>query len=378
MGGTIANRFDSTDVTFLRQIGNLQASYGTDEIAFFAQDSWRVRPNLTLNYGLRWEGQYNPTPEANNTAMIAKVTGAGSFPSPFPSGHRADPTRINDNTKQFGPRFGFAWDPMSDGKSVVRGYTGIYFARTPLLLFAAAVNNWRIPPGDLSVQLPFTVPASNPNNTVYEQLKLIGIDLNTFTLGNLPDITPDKISAIASALGLTVDPFNGAQPIFNAADYKNPKAYQGGLGYERQVTESLSLGADFTYVHTVHLQRNRDLNVPIPILRSVAVDPAQRPFYGLRTGTPRPIPSLGQVQVRESTGKSLYRAITFRAKFQKKWGQFNSFYTLSKNLSDDDNERSAGGFSYEDFYRFENEYNYSNIDRRHQFVASPLFFLPYG
>src|SRR6185312_12256990 len=104
---TILNRFDSSSVTFLRQLGNLQASYSTDEMAIFAQDSWRVRPNLTLNYGLRWEGQYNPSPEANNTAMIAKVTKAGVFPS----GHLADPTQINDNTKQFGPRFGFAWDP---------------------------------------------------------------------------------------------------------------------------------------------------------------------------------------------------------------------------------------------------------------------------
>ncbi|HWO02503.1 MAG TPA: carboxypeptidase regulatory-like domain-containing protein, partial [Blastocatellia bacterium] len=74
VGGTIANRFDSSSVTYLRQIGNLQASYSTNELAFFAQDSWRIRPNLTLNYGLRWEGQFNPTPEANNQAMIDKVT----------------------------------------------------------------------------------------------------------------------------------------------------------------------------------------------------------------------------------------------------------------------------------------------------------------
>ena len=405
VGGTIPNRFDSTSVTFLRQIGNLMASYATNETAIFAQDSWRIRPNLTLNYGLRWEGQYNPSPEANNTTLLSKVNNFR-----FPSGHVADPTQIQDNAKQFGPRFGFAWDPWSDGKTVVRGYTGIYFARTPLILFAAAVNNWRVPPGDLSVQLPFStssLPTGDPRKTcitVYCQIKLIGIDLNTFALGALPDITSDKALAVASALGLAVDPFVGAQPLFNSADYKNPKAYQGGFGIERQMNQSLSVGADFTYVHTVNLQRNRDLNVPVP-LTSISempqlgdptkkvniVDPAQRPFYGLRGNTstlipadqryaarPRPIPSLGQIQVRESTAKSLYRALTIRAKFQKKWGQFNTFYTLSKNISDDDNERSAGGFSYEDFYRFAPEYADSNIDRRHQFVASPLFFLPYG
>jgi carboxypeptidase family protein len=373
VGGTTANRFDSSAVTFRRQIGNLQASYATDEIAFFAQDSWRIRPNLTLNYGLRWEGQYNPSPEADNTALIAKVKGFR-----FPSGHTSDPTQIADSTKQFGPRFGFAWDPYSDGKTVIRGYTGIYFARTPLLLFAGAGNNWRAIPGDVSVQLPFTVPASNPNKTVYQQLKLIGIDLNTFPLNKLPDITAANALAAAAALGLAVDPFTGANLILNAADYKNPKAYQGGFGIERQVSQSMSLGADFTYVHTVNLQRNRDLNLPLPVLRTTAVDPAQRPFFGVRTGTPRPISSLGSITVRESTAKSLYRGLTLRAKFQKKWGQFNTFYTFSKNIGNDDNERDATGFRYENAFNLAPEYADSNIDRRHQFVASPVFFLPHG
>ena len=374
VGGTIANRFDSTAVTFRRQIGNLMASYATDELAFFAQDSWRVRPNLTLNYGLRWEGQYNPTPESDNTALVNKVKGFR-----FPSGHTADPTQINDNTKQFGPRFGFAWDPFGDGKTVVRGYTGIYFARTPLLLFAGAGNNWRATPGDVSVQLPFAVPTGNPNNTVYKQLKLIGIDLNNFPLGGLPDITAEDALAVAAALGLAVDPFTGANLILNAEDYKNPKAYQGGFGIERQVSQSMSLGADFTYVNTVHLQRNRDLNLPLPVLRTTTVDPAQRPFFGVRqTPALRPIPSLGSITVRESTAKSLYRALTLRSKFQKKWGQFNMFYTLSKNVGNDDNERDATGFRYENAFNLEPEYADSNIDRRHQFVASPVFFLPHG
>ena len=405
VGGTIANRFDNSAVTFLRQIGDLKASYATDEIAVFAQDSWRIRPNLTLNYGLRWEGQYNPSPEATNTALIARVKGFR-----FPSGHTADPTQIADNAKQFGPRFGFAWDPFSDGKTVVRGYTGIYFARTPLLLFAGAGNNWRATPGDVPVQLPFSTSSLVTGNplkactTVYCQLKLIGIDLNTFTLDKLPDITKEKALAVASALGLTVDPFFGANLILNAADYKNPKAYQGGFGVERQVSESLSLGADFTYVHTVHLERNRDLNLPLPLAsisdmpqlndptKKVNIsDPVRRPFFGLRGNTAgttpmdqryaaraRPIPSLGSITVRESTAKSLYRGLTLRAKFQKKWGQFNTFYTLSKNVGDDDNERDATGFRYENAFNTDPEYADSNIDRRHQFVASPLFFLPHG
>jgi hypothetical protein len=373
LGGTIPNRFDSSSVTFRRQIGNLQAAYATNEIAVFAQDSWRIRPNLTLNYGLRWEGQYNPAPQANNTSMIAKIQGFQ-----FPSGHIVDPTKIESSPKQFGPRLGFAWDPWSDGKTVVRGYAGIYYARTPLLLLAGAFNNFRVPAGDLSVTLPFTVPASNPNKTVYQQLKLAGVDLNNFTLDKLPDITPAIIQSVAVALGLSPDPFFGAAPILNAPDYKNPKAYQGGFGIERQLSSSFTVGADFTYVHTIHLERDRDLNLPLPTVRSSTVDPSQRAFFGLTSGTPRPITSLASITMRETTGKQLYRAFTLRAKFQKKWGQFNAFYTLSKNLTEEDNERDATGFRPENQFNVAPEYADSDLDRRHQFVANPIFFFPHG
>ncbi len=370
-GGTVANRFDSTAVSYLRQIGNLQAGYDSDELAFFAQDSWRIRPNLTINYGLRWEGQFNPAPEADNEFLINAVR---NFP--FPSGFDADPTQIPDDLDQFGPRFGFAYDPMSDGRTVIRGYAGVYYARTPLLLLAGPFNNFRSTPGDLSISLPFPVPASNPNNTLYEQFKLIGIDLNNTALNALPILSVDQLQQIAAALGLTVNPFFGSQPILMSKDYNNPKSYQLGAGVEREINKSLTLGADFSYVHTVHLQRNRELNVPLPTIR--ATDPAQRPFFGLRSGTARPQPLLGSIQARETTAKSLYRALTLRAKFQRSWGQFNMFYTLSKLLSDDDNERSAGGVTYENGFNLAPEYADAVLDRRHQFVASPVIFLPGG
>ena len=72
----------------------------------------------------------------------------------------------------------------------------------PLLLLAAPFNNFRDPAGDLSIRLPFNVPSSNPNNTLYEQFRLIGIDLNDFSLTNLPVVTPEQIQQIAAALGL--------------------------------------------------------------------------------------------------------------------------------------------------------------------------------
>jgi hypothetical protein len=115
------------------------------------------------------------------------------------------------------------------------------------------------------------------------------------------------------------------------------------------------------------------VNLPRPIIR--ANDPAQRPFYG---GLARPIPTLGVITIRESSAKSLYRALTIRSKFQRSWGQLNAFYTLSKTLSDDDSERNATGFDYQDVFDFGPDYGPSRFDRRHQFVANPVFFLGHG
>ncbi len=372
--GGVLNRFDTTTSRYRRQLGNLLVDFATDEIAFFVQDSWRVRPNLTLNAGLRWEAQYNPTPDTSNEVLTNLVKDVV-----FPSGHTIDPTQIPDVTDQWGPRAGFAWDPFSDTRTVIRGFAGIYFSRTPLLLLADSMNNFREPAGNLTLTLPLLPAAGNPNaaaNTVYKQLRLIGIDLNNFALGEFPVLTIEQVRRIAELVGF--NPSALGNPLAFADDFRNPKSYQAGLGIEREITRSLTLGADFTHVKTVYLQRNRDLNIQLPVF--LATDPARRPnFRNSGAGqVPRPIPALGQVQVRESTGKSLYDALVLRMKFQRRWGQLNAFYTLSKNLTDDDNERSSGGFPYDDAFNFEPEYHYSEIDRRHQFTANPIVFLPGG
>ncbi|MBP6823109.1 MAG: TonB-dependent receptor [Acidobacteria bacterium] len=372
-GGATANRFDSTAVTYRRNIGNGRLDFTMNQFAIFAQDAWRVSPGFTLNYGLRWEGQFNPQPETNNTILFDKIRGFK-----FPSGHTVDPSIIPDNGNQLGPRVGFAWDPFKNSKTVIRGFGGIYYASSPGLLYAGPLNNFRDPAGDLSIQLPIRVPVGNPNNTVYKQLKLIGIDLNNSSLDKLPVLTPQQVQSVAAALGLSgFDPFTGAAPITWADDFNNPKSYQFGGGIEHQLTNGLTFGADYSQVNTFYLQRNRELNIPLPTLRSTAVDPAQRPFYGLRSGTARPIETLGSVQVRESTGRSVYQGMTVRTNLRRKWGQFSAFYTLSRTLSNDDNERDAGGVAYQDVFNFAPEFSYSRLDTRHQFVANPVFFLPY-
>ena len=334
VGGAIPNRFDSPSLLYVQQIGNLTSSFTTDEVGLFVQDEWRVSPTLTVNYGLRWDGQFNPTPEADNDILLNQLRGVR-----FPIGRTVDPTAIPSSGRQFGPR-------------------------TPLLLMAGPVNNFRVPPGDLTVALPFGVPPGNPHVTLYDQLQLIGIDLNERTLDNLPTLTPDQMTAIATALGIANNPFAGARVTAMDEEFRNPMARQAGGGVQHEINPGWSLGADVLVVDTIHLERNRDLNVPPPTARPD--DPAQRPFFGLRSGTARPVPALDSVTVRESTASALYRALTISSEVRRPWGQVNAYYVLSKNESNDDNERSASGVSYENGYDLTSEYGPSVLDRRHR------------
>jgi hypothetical protein len=373
VGGPTANRFDVPRTTaaitasYLKQIGNLALNFATDEVALFAQDSWKIRPNLTMTYGVRWEGAFNPTPEANNDFMLGALQGFT-----FPSGRQVDPKQIPDDLRQWSPRVGFAWDPTGDGRWALRGYTGLYHARTPNLVYAAPMNNFRIPPGDVSIQLPFTVPAGNPNNTLYKQLALIGINLNNYSLDQLPNLSTEQMLQIASALGLTVNPYFGAGPLAVDQDFRNPRAKQVGAGVEHEISRNVTVAADFTYVKTEFLERNRELNLFAPTLS--ATDVAQRPMFQ----TTRPITTLGSIQLREATAKSEYTALTLSNRIRRGWTLLNVNYVLSKSMSDDDNERDSGGAQYQNTYDLSTEWGPARLDRRHQFNGYAVFFLPFN
>jgi hypothetical protein len=371
VGGPTANRFDvpatggGATATYLKQLGNLSVDLASDEVALFVQDSWRVKPRLTLNYGVRWEGAFNPTPVANNDFMLNAIQGVT-----FPLGRTIDPTQIPNQPNQWAPRLGFAWDAAGDGKTVVRGHTGLYYARTPGLLWTSPLNNWRVPAGDLSIQLPFVAPPGNPNTTLYRQLLLIGIDLNQYPLDALPILTTEQMTQIGSALGLTVNEYAGAQPLVVDQDFRNPRATQAGIGVQREVATDISVSAEFLYVKTDFLQRNREVNLGVPSPNPA--DPSQRPIFP----NARPVPQLGSIQIRESTASSEYRALTLSSQMRRARFTVNANYVLSKSESDDDNERDSGGPGAANTYDLSPEWGPARLDRRHQFNGYVLTFLP--
>ncbi|MFN7934953.1 MAG: carboxypeptidase regulatory-like domain-containing protein [Bryobacteraceae bacterium] len=362
------NRFDGREVTYARQIGNLLADYGVQQFAFYGQDSYRLHRKVTLDYGLRWEGQWNPQVEASNTALAEKVRGVR-----FPNGAVLETDRITNRLNQWMPRVGVALVPFDGArKMVLRAHTGLFYAATPLLLYSGQTNNLRNPPGDVSITL-----APTAAQTVYQQLLAVGVDLNRTPLGSLPVIPVETVqrAAALAAGGTARDPFAGIGLTMMASDFRNPRSYQAGFGVEKELTGSLVAGVQWNYVNTVHLHRNRDYNLPAPVIR--AGD--ERPIYGLRTqGRLRPIATLGTITVRESSARSLYRGMTVHGQYRKKRLQLTAYYTLSSSYSDDDSERDASALNYDDPSNFRPDYGFSNLDAKHQFTSNAMVRLPWG
>lgn len=142
--------------------------YVQHEYAAYAQDSWKVLPNLTLNFGLRY--QFNGVPferDGNLSNLFANPAGAAPFTFGLVGPGSGRNLYDNDFTN-FEPRFGFSWDPFSSGKTAIRGGYGIFHDRVFGNLFGNASGNppflqtfQEFPFDALSnVPVPGTVPTS--------------------------------------------------------------------------------------------------------------------------------------------------------------------------------------------------------------------------
>src|SRR5712692_5271588 len=108
------------------------SSINNEEFALFAQDTWKVTRNLTVNYGLRWEAQHFPDPviPPSQTAYGVNLSDP-KFPSTG---------KLPNQNKMFQPRIGFAWDIKGNGKSALRASWGIFNARQNMLTQVGAIT----------------------------------------------------------------------------------------------------------------------------------------------------------------------------------------------------------------------------------------------
>jgi len=299
-----------------------------EEFALFVQDKWQPGNGLTFNYGLRWDAQKMPTTVDPKTTAYAPFLNDARFPS--------DGT-IPDQWNQFQPRGGFAWDPNDDGKSVLRGNAGIYYARQNMLSQVGSVTTNGIQQKSDFRDTSFTAFADMP---VWPNL-----------------LAPSSVPAGSFPL------FTGVR-VFDR-DYKNPRVYTFNVGYDREIFPSMAAYADFTVAKGTHL--TRFLNYNVHGTAAAANQPATRDTTTYTGGNPFE-PQLSDVFVTNSRGRSLYRGMTLgvRKRFSQQY-QFEANYVLSKDEDDDSNERDPFTDRSFNFYDLGLDYGPADRDIRHRF-----------
>jgi hypothetical protein len=207
------------------------------EWGLFFQDTWKILPNLTATYGLRWEYFGVPFEVNNNLSQLFQDP---SGPAPFTftivgpgTGH----TLYNNQYDNFEPRIGLAWDPLKDGKTSIRVGYGIYHDRVY---------------GNLTGDVRSTPPFQQP----FLNLFATGAALSTLSAPTVGTTSSTLMDGSALFAGM----FDPKQ--------KSPYSQNWNVGIQRAITPTLTLEVDYVGVKGTHILRVVDANPPQPTLVS--------------------------------------------------------------------------------------------------------------
>jgi hypothetical protein len=214
------------------------------EFDWYGQDTWKIRPNFTLNVGLRY--QLNGVPYETSGNFSNLLQDPGSFATGQPvvfslvgpgSGH----SLYQPDYKDIEPRFGFSWDPWKDNKTAVRAGFGIFHDRT----FGNAFGNARADPPFQAIYSTFPVETIN----------------NAFGTGGFPAQVPVQTpSATLPDGSLTEDIV-----VFDT-HFPNAASNNWNLDIQRQLPGNNVLDVAYVGAMGVHVYGQRDGNPPNPAL----------------------------------------------------------------------------------------------------------------
>jgi len=322
---TTTNFINGTANTAARTVGNVANRINQNALDFFAQDSYRFKPYLTLELGLRYA--WNMTPSEGLDRFVTLVPGAGAGSMLV----RTD-SPYAQNNKNFQPRVGFAWDVLHNGNTVLRGGYALQVDQPVTGMVTGLTSN-----------PPFALPISVSGQPVT-------------ALGALFNGTPANIAPV------TIDP-----------NFKNANVQSWNLNLQEQITHSAGIMVGYVGAKGTHLEIERNIN-QFTTLGSAA----SRPFTSISTSSPI-LPGVtlaNALTERDSSSNSSYNALWVTGNKRMSRGlQFNASYTWSHSI--DEVSRNNNGIVVQDSTNIFNSRGNSDFDARHRFVVNAIYDLPF-
>jgi len=330
------------------QTGDIGLRQG--RLAVFAQDSYKVTPNLTVNYGLRWEYD-QPMYEAHNKLSdINPTTGALEI-----AGVNGVSRSIYSPTwDDFDPRVGFAWNPeFLDKRMVIRGGVAVTTYMDYNLLHPHVGN------------APFHIGISRPANTP------------TATSSGTPFAVTDGFGTTgASTTGVSFNAWGALKPMWEP---------QYSLVTEYAINDRQSVSLAYVGNIVQHLGDVRNINQSSTVGSSTSTNGYQ-PFYNVAVSTATGNVSVGtsSVQLYESEAYSNFNAGEASYRLRPSYGlEFQLNYTFSKALGNTSgpvavNDNNVAGGDPQNNFCLKCEYGPSASDSRHMLNSSWVYDMPFG
>lgn len=327
---TLADFLAGRPFQYTQRFGNSVRGNRVWNHFFFAQDDYRISRTLTLNLGVRLEMAGGVT-EVNNILSnlhlnrTESMGGAGSGPlGAFVTGGS-----YFDRNWNWGPRFGFAWNP-GNGKTAIRGGYGISYD----FIFLNPITNGRFLP-------PFMYQFTLPNT------QITGANSFAALVAGTSQFQRDGAAAVGG-FPQNIRNFGAIAPI--DVGLKNPQVQQFSLTIEREMPFNLLGRVSYSGTKGNFLQRSRPINTIQPGLftppQSAAEEEARRAsgeFTRLNAGLNAPPtspsnridPRFNGVTLVESSANSNYHSVQFyvQRRFVRGYS-FSVAYTISKSIDD--------------------------------------------
>jgi hypothetical protein len=369
--------------------------YRADQAGAFVQDNYKIRNNLTINVGLRFDFE-GPFTEKHGTlvnfdsdlyqydAASDTITNSGLVFAGNSRFHTAGTSNSTLKNRQWGvgPRLGFAWSPKFLSNLTIRGGYGVYLDRGEYFtFFSPGAGRGFSGPFGVTMQLPFTVPISAPANATLS---------NPF--GPTPPGLPGDPGVLARQLPNLAQLLNGSAPyIFGGYDAHNSLPYVQSWSFDLQYQLRNS------WVFTMGYAGNHGSNQVLPVpFNQPGLATAQNPIhgqtasYGFNIQSNEPVATFegGNTDVRVpylgySSNSVLYRTVGFsnynalQTSVKKRFSgglQLTAAYTWSHAL---DVQSNLGlFFNGNNPLEPQQSYGTATFDRTHVFTSSYYYEIP--